>query len=131
MRINQLERQWQVYGERGSRDKQRDSALYMRNSLQRKYFFRFFQGLDIEDPVDYYDKLRNEGIGLLQKVQNKLILWYQISNAWIQKRDRGNRKLADWVARLERLTGQKAEYIKTIALPWFCVPIVTYLIACQ
>jgi hypothetical protein len=42
-----------------------------------------------------------------------------------------NRKLADWVARLERLTGQKAEYIKTIALPWFCVPIVTYLIACQ
>lgn len=131
MRINQLERQWQVYGERGSRDKQRDSALYMRNSLQRKYFFRFFQSLDIEDPVDYYDKLRNEGIGLLQKVQNKLILWYQISNAWIQKRDRGNRKLADWVARLERLTGQKAEYIKTIALPWFCVPIVTYLIACQ
>lgn len=42
MRINQLERQWQVYGERGSRDKQRDNALYMRNSLQRKYFFRFF-----------------------------------------------------------------------------------------
>lgn len=56
MRKNDLERESQVHHSRGI--KQANNFLFATNGLQMKYFNKFFTGLKIKKPIQFYKLIR-------------------------------------------------------------------------